>query len=50
MHVLKFKDSVKFLEVAHIRRLDRVAIQRNLMRLKEWESTLRIFFRGNHTY
>lgn len=50
MHVLKFKGNVKFLEVANIKRLDRAAIQRNLMRLKEWASTLRVFFRGNHTY
>lgn len=50
MHVLKFKDNVKFLEVANIKRLDRAAIQRNLMRLKECASMLRIFFGGKNTY
>lgn len=50
MHVLKFKDNVKFLEVANKKRLDRAASQRNIMRLREWANTLRIFFRGHHTY
>lgn len=44
MHVLKFKDNVKFLEVANKKGLDRATIQKNLMRLREWASTLRIFF------